>query len=95
MAEPRTGQTRGLGGPVAELPSYLRLALERYAQDVALGDDPSGATRIIPRVLSLDCEVRTADDSDATGHNGGVHRTHEDFGPRLPRSHDRREPNGC
>jgi hypothetical protein len=80
------------------LPSHLRLALLKYAQDESLLLDPTGKTRIIPRSVMLDCDVEVIEtncsphgpdahpDDDATGHNGGVHRTHEDFGPRLPRS---------
>ena len=83
MSERIAGRTRALGGSMGILPSYLRLALEKFATDTALTDDPTGKMRIIPRSVMLDCEVRIADDSDATGHNGGVHRTHEDFGPQL------------
>ena len=34
----------------------------------------------------------THPDDDATGHNGGVTRTHEDFGPRLSRTHGPEDP---
>lgn len=95
MSEHIAGRTRALGGSLGILPSHLRLALLKYAQDEALTLDPTGKTRIIPRSVMLDCDVEVESplgpdahpDDDATGHNGGVHRTHEDFGPRLPKSH--------
>lgn len=66
--------TQDIGGPFGELPSELRLALENFVQYY----NEANGTYLKPEELILRCQVRPA-----------YRKTHEDLGPRLPRSHDR------
>jgi hypothetical protein len=66
--------TRTFLEQIGELPSYLRLALEKYAEEKSREDSAT----LKPLRLELVCVEEEVP---------RPHRTHADFGPRPPRSH--------
>src|SRR5512143_3905932 len=85
-----------------ELPVALRQAIGNFLWHRESVAHCGARVAVQPVSITVAYEVQVEDSPPRTerdvardvNEGSGVHRTHEDFGPRLPRSHDPRDERG-